>query len=366
MRAALVCALFTVSAVAVGGCSLPTGGTSPDDIDLEDTDTVIGDSGNVVEDSTMPDTTSEDTTSEDMTIDDSTPPPDSADTSPPSDTDDTMPPPDTAAPPDTGPTCSEAACGALPAGARRIALVDRTTACPTGFKQTDILEMKAGDACGCTCGLTKPTCPTNGTVNTYYSEVTSTCVWTGTSLDPDGPGCHGLGGGGGGGVDLGNYFKATPLPPSGGSCAAAPTTADKAALSNPRRICEPMTGCAGDICGGATGFTECVEGLATCGGAFPNARVVGTDVAVTCPACNCTLNAGKCAGTITFYGMSGCAGSGFDLAADDTCVAVPNTAPSTVSSFKYRATSTGAGCTQSFTTSPGTRTITGERRLCCR
>src|SRR5205085_10975704 len=121
-----------------------------------------------------------------------------------------------------------------PAAAKRIAIVDRTTACPTGFKQTDVLEVKPGDVCGCSCGMTVPTCPGAGEVKTFYSNMSTTCGTTGVSFYPTGAGtCTNFTGG----VGLGNYFKATPLnPPTGGFCSAMPTVADKASMSNPRRL----------------------------------------------------------------------------------------------------------------------------------
>lgn len=274
--------------------------------------------------------------------------------------------PDTGTPdtgtPDTGApdACSLAACGAAPSGAKRVALVDRTIACPPGFTTTDVLEAKAGDGCGCSCSVSSsPTCPGAGVIPTKYGT-TSACASTGATLTSAGSGtCSSLGFSG----TLSAWFSATAPGPVGGACASTPTT-DKNAVSRPRRLCEPTLGaCAGDTC--KTPFTECIEIAGACPAAFPNARTVGTDVIVTCPACTCSVSA-SCKGEVTLYGNGGCGGSGTTLAVDGTCVSVPSSAGS-VSTFKYTPDPPGAvACAASYTTAPGTRTFVSQRNLCCR
>ncbi len=267
--------------------------------------------------------------------------------------------PDTGADAD-GSTCSVTACGALPAGAKRVALVDRTVACPPGFTATDVVEARDGNGCTCGCALsTSPTCPGAGAIATKYGT-TAACGSTGATITSTASGtCTSLGFSG----SLSSFFQATAPAPVGGACTASPTS-DKAAVTRPRRLCEPgPTACAGDMC--KTPFTECIEVTGACPATFPNVRTVGTDVILTCPACTCGTSA-TCTGKLTFYGNAGCGGGGTTLAVNGTCVSVPSSADS-VSSFKYAPDApTGASCTKSFDAAPGTRTFVGQRNLCCR
>lgn len=337
-------------------CSLASEGTGGVDEALDDSGATFSDSTSTLDDSTTPIDTGEEPDSaplsETSAPDTSTPPPDTK--PPPSDT---TPPPDTAPPIDMGPVCSEATCGALPAGAKRIALADPGTACPPGFKGTDLVEIKEGDACTCNCTLTSPTCPGTGEMKTYYSSGSS-CGTTGTSLYPGGSGtCTNLAGGG----SLSNYFKATAPGPLGGGCPPSLKT-DTSAVSRPRRVCEPLTGCAGDIC--KSPYVECVEGVA-CGGAFPNARTIVSALSATCPSCTCGFSPGTCSGSVTFYDNGSCSGTSVTLAVNNTCVAV-GSSPS-ISSYKYTTSAvSGASCTPSYTTARGTLNPVAARNLCCR
>ena len=269
---------------------------------------------------------------------------------------DTAVAPDTKPPPSDVPTCDESACGSLPSGAKRVALVDRSVTCPAGFAPTDVVEVKGGDACACSCSgaPSGTTCPTVGTIPTWYSDA-SGCGTSGADLTAAGTGvCVNFGGG-----TLHPYFKAVAPGPPGGVCAAAKVTPDKAAITRQRRLCEP-SGCAAAICGMPA---DCIETAAPCVAPYPNAHAVGSDLSVTCPGCSCAVT-GTCIGTIDFWQNLGCTGPKTTVNADGAC---GTGATASVTSFKYNPkTIVGAGCGGTYATAPGTSTLAGQRNLCCK
>ena len=348
------CAAFSIviASVLAAGCSLDTSGASSD-VPLGDTggDSTIGFGDGGLDTAPAFDTRPNETAIDSFVGVDSIVATDSG--------------AETITTPDTGPespTCDTTACATPPAGAKRLALVDRSVACPTGFKQTDVVEAKSGDGCGCSCTLTAPTCAAKIDLPTAYSDDGS-CGNVGATLHPVTSGtCVDLGFTG----NLHSDFSATPPAPTGGSCAKSGTS-DATAITAQKRICEPMAGaCFGDVCGGA--FDECIETAGACPSAYPNPHTIGTSVGVTCPPCNCTLTAGTCTGTVDFFSGACAGGSGtgtkITLAANGTCVAAST---KSVQSYDYVPNPVGgAGCTPSYTTDPGTPTIGGPRTLCCR
>lgn len=259
---------------------------------------------------------------------------------------------------DDGPGCDESKCGAVPTGAKHVGLVDRAIPCPAGYVQTDVVEATAGDGCTCSCAVgAKPTCPGNGSIATAYGG-TAACGSTGLTLtSPATDTCGDLGVTG----STAKFFKGTAPPPIGGTC--TPTTkVDKAGVQRNRRLCEPKAGtCQAPICN--TPFLECVEVAGACPAAFPNARTVGTDFALTCPACACGLSA-SCSGTLTLYKDADCKGPTTTLTVDGTCIATTDGV--TVSSFKYKPSPATTACTPSYTGVPGSRTFVLPRQLCCK
>jgi hypothetical protein len=357
-------AVSLVLAACSVGCSLDTTGSSPDIEAFDDSGTTLADSAIFPgDDSTVPDSDLPESEPFDSTMTDTgTPPVDTG--MPPVDTG--MPPVDsgpvdTGMPPvDTGPTCDTTGC-ADPMGAKRVALVDRSKACPPGFNQTDVVEDKGGDACSCGCGLTNPTCPGAGDVPTKFGD-SAACASVGATIHPTGTDvCVALPMGGG---NLAAYFGATPIPPTGGACSAT-SMMNKPAITNALRLCEPLAStCVKPICGGA--FTECIEVAGSCPTAYPNARTVGGDISLACPTCDCTLDRGTCSATIQFFGTNACGSKLGDFAADDSCFASMHGGDN-VKSYKYHPNAPkGAGCAPSFTSSPGTRSVTSARNLCCR
>lgn len=260
--------------------------------------------------------------------------------------------------PDTPPPCDESKCGVVPGGAKHYGLVDRSTPCPAGYTQTDVVEASGTDGCTCSCAIgAKPTCPGNGTIPTAYGG-TATCGSTGSLLTSAGTDvCANLGFTG----SLDKFFKGTPPAPLGGTCTVTPKT-DKPAVTRNRRLCEPKAGtCAAPICN--TPFVECVETTGACPTGFPNARTVGSDFVLTCPACTCGVTA-SCSGTLTLYKDADCKGPTTALAVDGSCVTAAD--GTNVSSFKYAPKPAVASCSTSFTTAPGTRSFIAARQLCCR
>jgi hypothetical protein len=270
--------------------------------------------------------------------------------------------------PDTkpeSPTCDTSACGTPSGTPKRMALVDRTVACPAGFKQTDVVEAMAGDACSCACTLAAPTCGAHVDIPTAFSDDGS-CSGTGATLHPmTSGGCVNFGFSGA----LHSDFSATPPAPTGGGCTAKPTI-DPSKITAQTRLCEPMAGaCFGDVCGAP--FDECIEVGGACPSDYPNAHTIATSIGATCPSCDCTFSKGSCTGVIDFYSATDCGtGTKITLAASGACVPVPGSSIGggrTVQSYDYvPSTPTGDGCAPSFDTDPGAPTFGGPRNLCCR
>jgi len=261
--------------------------------------------------------------------------------------------------PADGSTCNESVCGKLPTTTtKRVALVDRSVACPPGFKSTDLLEAKDGMACSCSCNLNAaPVCPGAGALTTATSM---DCTTAGPTLGSAGSNlCSTIVGG----AAIANGFKATAPPPLGGACGAMPKT-DTTAVTRQRRLCEPNAGtCAAPICAGSP-FLECIEHAGACPAEFPSPRVVGTSASVTCPSCTCTMSA-TCTGKISFFATA-CTGTATTFAVDGTCNMVTG-GPGTYPNFKYVPNApTAAICNASFASAPGTRTVLGQRNLCCK
>ncbi|MGZ3424042.1 MAG: hypothetical protein ACXVEE_39640 [Polyangiales bacterium] len=340
-----------LSVVLSIGCSLDTTGSATDIEQLADSGDITADtSTSPGDDSSTPDTGSSETEPLDSTTDDTGTPP--ADTG--------TPPTDTGTPPpmDTG-GCDTSACGD-PGGAKRLALVDRSKACPAGFIQTDFVEDKGGDACSCACNLAAmPFCPGNGDIATKFGA--GGCGSTGLTLHPSGTDvCTGIGMGG----NLAAWFSGTAPSPIGGACGPMANT-NKGAITRQLRLCEPISGtCAAPIC--AAPFTECIETAGTCPAGYPNPRSVGYDISVICPSCTCSLDAGSCTGSLTLFNNGSCGMKVATLAVDGTCVETMH-AGDGVNSYKYKPDAVkGASCGSSFTSSPGTRSTVGARNLCCR
>lgn len=345
MRATAV-SIATSLVASLAGCALDKAGTAGDEPFLDEDarpDAALAETPADAEiDTSAPDTTDDDTSAPDTLV---------ADTYVV----------DTLMPDGDGSTCNETACGApLPSGAKRVALVDRGIACPPGFKATDVVEGKTGDGCTCSCTVAvAPLCPSTGSVQIHHGT-SATCATTGNVLYPPGSGvCMPLGFPG----VVADYVRLTPPAPLGGACVPA-STADKNAVVRPRRLCEPLSGtCAAAIC--ASPFTECIEYAGACPTAFPNAVPVGSDAYVTCPTCTCSISA-TCTGTLSLFNTAGCGGTAIPIPADDVCRSQPS-AGASVSHYKYAANPpAGPACKASFTAAPGTRTIIGQRNLCCR
>jgi hypothetical protein len=316
---------FVVCSCAIAiGCSLDAAGTAGDLTDASAGDVAIGSDGAQLDSIfVLDDTAPEDTT-----------------------------------PLDTAPPCDESTCGMPPTSAKRVALVDRSVACPAGFDSTDVVEETSGDGCGCSCSIAAaPSCPAAGGIATSYGDSPACATAGPTLIAVDSSTCSSFGSG----STLPGYVRATPPGPVGGACGPSPSTKD---VSRPRRICEPRAGtCAEPIC--RSPFVECIEIAGSCPSSFPTARRIGTSASVSCPACTCALSA-TCTGTFTLYDK-GCTGSiSASIRADGTCIAMPGAGTSGYSDFKYVPNTPTASCAASYASSPGTRTFVGERNLCCK
>lgn len=254
--------------------------------------------------------------------------------------------------------CDESKCGAAPTGAKHVGLVDRAIPCPPGWTQTDVVEAGGADGCTCSCAVgAKPTCPGNGAITTAYGG-TAACGSTGLTLTSAGTDvCGNLGVTG----STNKFFKGTAPAPIGGTCTPTAKT-DKPGVQRNRRLCEPKAGsCLSPIC--TTPFLECVEVAGACPAGFPNARTVGSDFTLTCPACTCGLSS-SCSGTLTLYKDPDCKGPTTALNVDGTCTSTTDGV--TVTSFKYKPDAATASCAPSFVAAPGTRTFILPRQLCCK
>ncbi len=258
------------------------------------------------------------------------------------------------------PTCQTDAC-ALPAGGTDFGVVlygDRSTACPTGFDATDLIEKPTG-ACACGgCSVTGVNCNT-GTIPTNYSS-NNGCGTNGAPAQANNGNClndQGL---------WGEWASVEPPAAVGGTCNVQPSTVNKAAFTTtPVRICTPQSGiCAAEFCAPPPSLQACSihNGDVSCPAGAPNKHLLGSDFTPSCAACGCSVTKKLCGGTLVIYSQSNCSNSGSQRSLTvNTCV-------QTNGFYQYSSKWTGIVAeTQCATAAPPTPTITwtGAKTVCC-
>lgn len=259
--------------------------------------------------------------------------------------------------------CPPGACTDVPTGWTPVAYREGTTTCPTGMTSTVYATKPtpAAGACACGCAATSSISCDVGTSQTYYSA-NATCSTVGTQRTFSTSGqCLPINS-----VFGGNYYAATALPPSGGSCSAAPVAGS--ATATDVVLCSGL--CEEAICADLvpTGYSSCIEtpGDTTCPPNTPYTQLfsIGDSPSVTCSGgCGCSVTGTCTSPKITYYGDTNCSTVAQAFNADGSCQ--PVTFGGTLRGVGYSATVTNAGCTPSGTSTP-TATLENRRTVCCR
>ncbi len=256
---------------------------------------------------------------------------------------------------------------------------NQSTPCPAESTTYDVYEgpTASASACGCGCSLTsQPACPggSNESISVYFdnniNHTPLTCGSKGTALsmasgcntDPFmGPGYLAL--------DL----ALTPPAATGGTCAASGVAAaGNVTYAAMDRVCAPMTlPCNGDECHPSfpSGYQVCIieGGVQSCPGApFTQQHIVGGAATYTCSdsSCSCSVVAGTCTGTVTYYSNAGCTGTGTPVAADGQCHD-PMFTSDTQPSYEYAAKPLTPSCTAGGTSAAQNVGVASPYTVCC-
>ena len=270
---------------------------------------------------------------------------------------DTSKPRDTGSPPPDA--CSTPCTLTAPSGWKLVAFEpSQSTACPSRFSQTDVVEpaLSTG-SCSCTgCTVTTSPCE-NGFVNTSFGNGDCTAD-TGFSFPENNgkcvfgwfPNC----------TDL----SAAPVMPVAGY--GTSTATGSGPSSTPELFCTP-TDCPSDACEPSLGpsFNTCLyqTGNQTCPGVAPNKHLVGSSASVSCGACSTSVTATGCSGSLDIYSTSSdCSGSVIlTVPTDGVCAPV---APA-VSGKAYIWNGSAVGLSCNAGTAPATVDVMGQGTICC-
>ena len=254
------------------------------------------------------------------------------------------------------------ACGA-PAGFSPVLFtLDRSTPCPTGTSDTDLVADPGDAGAGaCTCGCSvssQPSCLPASLLSFYNGNGQQTCTVSGVTVQiPDGGGCVTMTG------NISADIQFDPFVPAGGTCSDVPASDPSKVATSAARICTAP--CGSVTCAAASGFRPCYASSGDV--ACPNGlekHTVGAAPAVVCSCGACSMSVdGGCEGTVTLFKNPDCTNPVESVPVDGTCTA--NQAPgSQVQSVSYAPTLVGLGCkggTPSVTSVGLTQPVT----VCC-
>ena len=232
------------------------------------------------------------------------------------------------------------------------------------------------DACACdSCSVTaSPSCVTGAialSVDTDGSLACGTAASPLANMTPGGCNTDNFHGP----VIAADDVKLTPLPPTGGTCAAGSPTAhpERVAFSERGRICasdDAVSGCVDPPCaqGFAAPFAPCLAHAGSVGcpaGPFGVAHHLGTGAAsVSCTdTCSCNVAATCVNATVTYYGDKMCKGPmTLPTHATGTCLNQGGTGMM-YGAYTYSAT-TSASCSANGSTVTSVA-LAGEQTICC-
>jgi hypothetical protein len=190
---------------------------------------------------------------------------------------------------------------------------------------------------------------------TAKGDSSNACAQQTYNYNPQGDACTDFGLGVFNLISWNSYSARTPM---GGACTATTTTDATKATSTQLRACVPSSPAAACADAGA-GDRRCVDSNgAACGGALPNAIVVGDSATVTCGACGCTRGAAKC--VVGLYSDNACASTPKYTQDTDGQCHQSNSAIG-VRYFKVHAT----GLTCAATPGAAVPSLVNPRTLCC-
>jgi hypothetical protein len=255
------------------------------------------------------------------------------------------------------PICNPATCAlpSPPAGWDLVLLgASRADACPAGFDSSDAIESPSPGANACTCGacVTAGTNCFTGMIPTQYDDSGGACGTVGGSISASGT-CQSANGA------LGQHASATPPPAVKGTCTSASAPAPASVVSQLGRVCTLQAGtCNGVACGAPPSMKACIGAPGDVACPIGTKHLVGSDVALACPPCGCTIASATCGGTLEFYSGSNCSGTVYSLTS--TC---KQTNGVSVQTAKWK----GVVATEVCATTPvaPTVTLTSPQTICC-
>ena len=258
----------------------------------------------------------------------------------------------------------------------------QSTACPSGYTQTDLVENPnvPASACACECTLSQaPSCPSGPIAASYDQDHSQSCGTTGqpgswaysTSCDTkNGDMYHPCA------ITCPTYpqldLKFVPPAATGGSCQKTAVQQTQNVTSTPEAQCAPNTSpCTGNQCTPSfpAPLQVCIvqSGKHACPTTtFTQAHDVGTGVTYGCDSgpCGCTTTA-QCTGLIKLFTNNACNGTELDIPADGACHATGAT-QNDYSAYLYAPNvPANAACVNSGSPNVQGVTLDNEETICC-
>ena len=213
------------------------------------------------------------------------------------------------------PICNPPACAlpVPPAGWNLVLLASTLgDACPTGFESTDAIESPVAgpSACACAACIKTGTNCSTGAIPTAYDTGGGGCGISGAQHQTNGGACRSQSG------TFGQNARVDAPTAVLGTCTSAASGVPANVTSQARRVCRlESSACSDRACGVPASMQACIAspGDVACPVSAPQKHLVGSDVALQCPGCACTITSATCGGTLDFYPQSNCGGTPVSL-----------------------------------------------------
>lgn len=258
------------------------------------------------------------------------------------------------------PVCNPPTCAlpSAPAGWQLVLLgTSPADPCPTGFDSAEAIEspVAGANACACAaCVKTGTNCSTGG-IPTSYDSGGGACGTNGAQHQTNNGLCRAQNG------QFGTDARVDAPTAVLGTCTSASSPVPANVASQPRRVCSPQTStCTAAACAAPASMTACLAAPGDVACPSGTKHLVGSDVAVACPACGCSITSATCGGTLAFYPSSNCAGTPVTL---DVGVCKATGGASFVST-KWTPVIASEVCATT-PAAPTSVTLTGPQTICC-
>jgi len=235
-------------------------------------------------------------------------------------------------------------------------------ACPVGMSRTSYVTSLQATPGACGCGpvdASPPNCATGTFATTFDNTPEAGCGLSGKTLDGGDGACEPWN------ANFALHFAGTPLPPTGGSCAADGVVLDAAVTAQPIAVCASPSCNADAGCLAPAGYQTCVvqAGSHLCPAEYPKRSLAGVSGSVgACSPCSCSVSGATCSGALLYaYPNANCQGdAGLVVPVNGACVPSNNYV---FQSLRYAATPSAQ-----YVTTPGTPSVSFKSfvSICCR